>query len=84
MIDLAERDLVLDLLYAVHVRGKVKAGQRRPVMQFSLTLGQRTTQGASDFATITFDDGIVNALRQTLGTYRQASATTLPLGKSRR
>ena len=40
--------------------------------------GSVTIQGQSDFATITFDDGIVNALRQTLGTYRQSSATTLP------
>ena len=35
-------------------------------------------QGMSDFATITFDDGIVNALRQRLGTYRKSSATIRP------
>jgi hypothetical protein len=46
--------------------------------------GAVTVQGgASDYATVTFDDGIVSRLRQTLGTYRQSSATTRPFDTSR-
>jgi len=49
-------------------------------MQGSIVVtGAVTVQGStSDFATITFDDGIVARLRQTLGTYRQATSTTRP------
>ncbi len=43
-----------------------------------IVTGSALVQGASDYATITFDDGIVNQLRQSLGSYRQASATTRP------
>jgi hypothetical protein len=40
--------------------------------------GGVTVQGASDYATVTFDDGIINRLRQVLGTYRVSAATTRP------
>ncbi len=41
--------------------------------------GTVTVQGsASDYATVTWDDGIVARLRQSLGTYRQATSTTRP------
>jgi hypothetical protein len=41
--------------------------------------GAVSLSGVSDFANIIFDNGILNALRQNLGTYRLSGATTRPL-----
>jgi hypothetical protein len=41
--------------------------------------GSVTVQGSPDYATITYDDGILNALRHELGNYRQSGAYRRPL-----
>lgn len=40
--------------------------------------GNMTVQGASDFATINFDDGVLNSLLGNLGNYRVSSVVLLP------
>ena len=50
--------------------------------------GSVTIQGASDYATLSYDDGILEHLRQEIGTYRLSSAMSRPvrprqLGRSR-
>jgi Tfp pilus assembly protein PilX len=45
--------------------------------------GAVTIQGNADFATIIYDDGSLNSLRQNLGTYRLSGAVTQPLSQSR-
>lgn len=44
-----------------------------------VTTGAVSLQGVTDFASITYDDGILNSLRQTLGSYRLSGATSRPL-----
>jgi hypothetical protein len=40
--------------------------------------GNMSVQGASDYATITFDDGVLNELMNRLGNYRPGNTTWLP------
>ena len=63
----------------LYVDGDLTLGAPSELQGAVVVTGEVLVQGQSDFATITFDDGIVNALRQRLGTYRQASATIRPL-----
>ncbi len=62
----------------LYVNGNLTLREPSELQGAVVVTGTVTVQGSSDYATITFDDGIVNQLRQTLGTYRQASATTRP------
>ncbi len=62
----------------LYVNGNLSVREPSELQGAIVVTGTVTVQGASDYATVTFDDGIVNRLRQTLGTYRQASATTRP------
>lgn len=62
----------------LYVNGNLTVREPSELQGSIVVTGTVTVQGASDYATVTFDDGIVNRLRQSLGTYRQASATTRP------
>lgn len=75
LIDQASYSSFSGLLY---VNGNLTVREPSELQGAVVVTGSVTVQGASDYATVTFDDGIVNRLRQTLGTYRQASATTRP------
>lgn len=61
----------LDLRAPVELQGAVVA------------LGTMSALGVSDFATITYDDQILNSLRHVLGSYRLAGAVQLPLNQER-
>ena len=62
----------------LYVNGSLLLREPAELQGAIVVTGAVTVQGASDYATITFDDGIVSRLRQSLGTYRQASAVTRP------
>jgi len=62
----------------LYVDGNLTLREPSELQGAVVVTGAVTVLGSSDYATITYDDGIVNQLRQTLGTYRQASATTRP------
>jgi len=62
----------------LYVNGNLVVREPAELQGTVVVTGSVTIQGASDFATIAFDDGVLNRLRQTIGTYRQASATTRP------
>ena len=63
----------------LYVNGNLTVREGCELQGAIVVTGAVTVQGsASDFATITFDDGIVARLRQSLGTYRQATSTTRP------
>jgi hypothetical protein len=74
-IDPASNSSFSGLLY---VNGDLTVREPSELQGAVIVTGSALVQGASDYATITFDDGIVNQLRQSLGSYRQASATTRP------
>ena len=63
----------------LYVEGNLIMGAPTELQGAVVVKGAVLIQGHSDFATITFDDGIINSLRQRLGTYRQSSATYRPL-----
>src|SRR5262249_770496 len=60
----------------LYVAGSLTLREPSELQGAVVVTGGVTVQGASDYSTITFDDGIVNRLRQTLGTYRLASSVT--------
>lgn len=62
----------------LYINGNLTLREPSELQGAVVVTGSVTVLGSSDYATITYDDGIVNQLRQTLGTYRQASATTRP------
>jgi len=62
----------------LYINGSLTLREPSELQGAVVVTGAVTVQGNSDYATITFDDGIVSRLRQTLGTYRQASAVTRP------
>jgi hypothetical protein len=63
----------------VYVSGSFSMRAPADIQGAVVTTGAISLQGVTDFATITYDDGILNALRQNLGTYRLSGATTRPL-----
>jgi hypothetical protein len=75
-IDQASYSSFSGLLY---VDGDLTVREPSELQGAIVVTGRTRVEGAADFATITFDDSIVNALRQTLGTYRQASSAIRPL-----
>jgi hypothetical protein len=62
----------------LYVNGSLTLREPSELQGVVVVTGAVTVQGNSDYATVTFDDGIISRLRQTLGTYRQASAVTRP------
>lgn len=63
----------------LYVNGNLTVREPCELQGAFVVTGSVTVQGsASDYATITWDDGIVARLRQSLGTYRQATSTTRP------
>lgn len=79
-IDQASYSTFSGLLY---VDGNLTLREPSELQGAVVVTGAVRVEGASDFSTITFDDGIVNRLRHTLGAYRQASATTRPFHEER-
>ncbi|MEY4673559.1 MAG: hypothetical protein RL148_1343 [Planctomycetota bacterium] len=62
----------------LYVNGNLVLREPSELQGTVVVTGSVTVQGASDFATIAFDEGVLNRLRQTIGTYRQSTATTRP------
>ncbi len=62
----------------LYVRGSLTLREPSEIQGTVVVTGAVNVMGGSDFATITFDDGIVNRLRQTLGTYRQSTGVMRP------
>ncbi len=62
----------------LYIDGNLTLREPSEIQGAVVVTGSVSVLGSSDYATITFDDGIVNQLRQTLGTYRQSGATTRP------
>lgn len=62
----------------LYVQGNLVLREPSEIQGAVVVTGSVTVQGASDFTTITYDDGILNHLRQELGTYRLSSAMLRP------
>lgn len=63
----------------LYVDGNLVVREPAEIQGAVVATGSVRVEGSSDTATITFDDGILNRLRQNMGTYRLSSATTRPL-----
>jgi hypothetical protein len=62
----------------LYVQGNLTLREPSEIQGAVVVTGTVTVLGSSDFATITYDDGILNHLRQELGTYRLSSAMMRP------
>jgi hypothetical protein len=62
----------------LYVQGNLTIREPSEIQGAVVVTGSVTVQGASDYATITYDDAILNHLRQELGTYRLSSALMRP------
>lgn len=62
----------------LYVQGNLTIREPSEIQGAVVVTGTVTVQGASDYATITYDDAILNHLRQELGTYRLSSAMMRP------
>jgi hypothetical protein len=67
----------------LYVQGNLTMREPSEVQGAVVVTGSVTLQGASDYATITYDDAILAHLRQELGTYRLSSAIARPLAQDR-
>ncbi|MBL9079695.1 MAG: hypothetical protein JNL08_19490 [Planctomycetes bacterium] len=72
-IDVGSYSAFSGLLY---VQGNLTMREPSEIQGAVVVTGTVTVLGASDYATVTYDDGILNHLRQELGTYRMSSAVT--------
>jgi hypothetical protein len=63
----------------VYVNGSLAFRAPADIQGAVVTTGAVSLQGVTDFASIIYDDGILNSLRQSLGSYRLSGATTRPL-----
>lgn len=77
-IDVGSYSAFSGLLY---VQGNLTIREPSEIQGAVVATGTVTVQGASDYATVTYDDGILNHLRQELGTYRLSSALMRPLAR---
>lgn len=68
------------LLYVV---GNLTVREPCEIQGAVVVTGSVTVQGASDFATLTYDDSILEHLRQQIGTYRLSSAISRPFAEDR-
>lgn len=68
------------LLYAA---GNMTVREPTEIQGAVVVTGNLLLQGASDFVTLTYDDGMLNRLRQDLGSYRASSAYARPLSQDR-
>jgi hypothetical protein len=67
----------------LYVQGNLTLREPCEIQGAVVATGSVRVEGNSDFATITYDDSILQHLRQQLGTYRLSSAISLPLTKER-
>jgi hypothetical protein len=74
-IDVGSYSAFSGLLY---VQGNLTLREPSEIQGAVVVTGSVTVQGASDYTTITYDDAILNHLRQELGTYRLSSALMRP------
>lgn len=65
----------------LYVQGNLTVREPCELQGAVVVTGNITIQGASDFATVTYDDAILESLRQEVGTYRLSSAMSRPLAK---
>jgi hypothetical protein len=65
----------------LYVQGNLTIREPSEIQGAVVVTGTVTVQGASDYATITYDDAILNHLRQELGTYRLSSALMRPMAQ---
>lgn len=62
----------------LYVEGNLTVRDPSEIRGSVICTGNMTVQGAGDFATITFDAGVLNALMTQVGNYRPGSTTWLP------
>jgi hypothetical protein len=65
----------------LYVHGNLTIHAPAEIQGTIICTGSITLSGGSDFAVVTYDDGILNRLRQELGTYRFSSAVTRPMAQ---
>jgi hypothetical protein len=65
----------------VYAAGNMTVREPTEIQGAVVATGNLLLQGASDFVTLTYDDGILNRLRQELGNYRVSSAFSRPLAQ---
>lgn len=63
----------------LYVDGNLIVREPAEIQGAVVVTGTVLVQGSADTATVTFDDGILNRLRQNMGTYRMSSAIVRPL-----
>ena len=62
----------------LYVNGSLTLREPSELQGAVVVTGAVNVQGNSDYAVITFDDGVVSRLRQTLGIYRQSTGVLRP------
>ncbi|MBL8751289.1 MAG: hypothetical protein JNK78_19180 [Planctomycetes bacterium] len=67
----------------LYVQGNLTIREPSEIQGAVVVTGTITVQGASDYATVTYDDTILAHLRQELGTYRLSSAVARPMAQDR-
>lgn len=67
----------------LYVQGNLSVREPAEIQGAVVVTGTTTLLGSSDFATITYDDGILNSLRHELGSYRLSGAMVRPLVRDR-
>lgn len=67
----------------LYVDGNLTVRAPSEILGAVVVTGNVTVQGASDFATIAYDDEILNALRRDIGQYRRTTAITRPLNPNK-
>lgn len=67
----------------IYVQGNLSVREPAEIQGAVVVTGTTSLIGSADFTTITYDDGILNSLRQELGSYRLASAVARPLARDR-
>lgn len=67
----------------LYVQGNLTVREPCEIQGAVIVTGSVTLQGASDFVTLTYDDGILTKLRTDIGTYRLSSAMSRPMAQDR-
>ena len=65
----------------LYVRGNLVVREPCELQGAVVVTGSVTVQGASDYATLTYDEGVLESLRQEIGTYRLSSAMSRPFAE---
>ncbi len=67
----------------LHVGSSLTLNSPADIQGAVVAQGSVVATGTTDFATITYDDGVLNSLRQLLGSYRMAGSLRRPLQNER-